>query len=249
MAAYGRSELVRDFRKNFVLGLLMSIMIHGLAIAPWLATCGVVGEKVSPTLVSVRILKYSDLGPPPSLTARPAAPAVGIATEAKPNFGTPVPVPDIEVSPEQTIATQEELSNVPAPLEENPGESVSVSGFAEGAVSQADTVDRDPGIDEVVPVDKSPEIVSMVIPKYPEMAMRAGIEGTLLVKFLVGKDGHVERVVIVNSTADVFNEVTVEAARKFLFTPAYTQAGTVKVWFEIPFYFRLKDSPLAEHRR
>jgi hypothetical protein len=40
-------------------------------------------------VVKIRIVKYSDLGPPPSI-------------------GTPIPVPDAEINSEQTIATQTE---------------------------------------------------------------------------------------------------------------------------------------------
>src|SRR5207249_9644086 len=65
----------------------------------------------------VRLMKYSELGPPPSITNTEAAPQVQVSVPvAKPTVGVPVPVPDAEVSPEQTIATQKELSEAPAPV-------------------------------------------------------------------------------------------------------------------------------------
>jgi hypothetical protein len=63
----------------------------------------------------VRIMKYSELGPPPSLQSSNVPPAISVAAPAvRPSIGIPVPVPDAEVSPEQTFATQQEM-NAPPP--------------------------------------------------------------------------------------------------------------------------------------
>jgi protein TonB len=245
---YGRFELNGVFQKNYVLGLLISVMIHGLAISSWHAAQNFREEEGIISSAKVRILKYSDLGPPPSITAKPSLPAVGVAPIAKPEFGTPVPVPDLQVGSDQTIATLEELANVSSLEGENLGEGEIAFHAEEGLTSAVENDADEPGIDEVVPVDKSPEMVVIELPRYPEMAIRAGLEGTVWVKLLVGKDGKVLKAVIVKSTAEIFNDVTAEAAMKFVFTPAYTHAGPLKAWIEIPFKFRLKDASLAARR-
>ena len=81
----------------------------------------------------VRLMKYTDLGPPPSIQNTQAAPAVAVAAAAvKPSIGIPVPVPDAEVSPEQTelaapdTSQQGSADEADAPGEpegESPGES------------------------------------------------------------------------------------------------------------------------------
>lgn len=248
MADYGRRELLAILHRNYLVGLCLSIMIHGLVISSWYVVQHVLGEEDVIPSVRVRILKYSDLGPPPSIGAKPPAPAVSVAAFVKPNFGTPVPVPDLEVSPDESFTTQRELSTLPSPLTEDSGGNERAFQVIENRTPTVEEESAEPGINDVVPVDKLPEIVSVVVPKYPEMAIRAGIEGTVLMKLLVGKDGKVLKAVVVKSEAEVFNEATMEAARKFVFTPAYTQKGPVKVWFEIPFRFMLKDAPFAEGR-
>ena len=61
----------------------------------------------------VRIMKYSELGPPPSITETKAVtPSIAVSTAVKPGIGIPVPVPDALVDPEQTFASQTELSQV-----------------------------------------------------------------------------------------------------------------------------------------
>ena len=72
-------------------------------------------------------MKYSELGPPPSISTAnaPAAVAVAMPTSfVKPTIGVPVPVADEQVPPEQTIPTQEELA---APVAE--------TGAGEGAAT------------------------------------------------------------------------------------------------------------------
>ena len=156
---------------------------------------------------------------------------------AKPSVGVPVPVPDAEVSPEQTIATQEEMSMNPSPAldELESGGQIEVTG---DIVIDGD----DPGMDEFIPVEKPPQIVRRAMPEYPEMAVRAGLEGVVWVKILVDKEGKPLKAVVIKSSAEIFNDQAVAAAMKFLFTPAVMNQGPVKVWVSIPFRFQLKDA-------
>src|SRR5690606_30554075 len=134
---------------------------------------------------------------------------------------------------EQTIATQEEMSQVAAPISE---------GTGDGDVQiTKDLVieEKDPGINEFVPVEKQPEIVKRVQPEYPEIAKRAGVEGTVYVKILLDKQGKPEKAVVIKSDAEMFNKLATDAAMKFLFTPAIQDKKPVKVWVVIPFRFKL----------
>lgn len=92
----------------------LSITLHFIIIGSYYGRQYLFNEEEAST-VRVRIMKYSELGPPPSLTNISQVPSVGIRVAvAKPPIGIPVPVPDIEISPERTIATQNELSNTSA---------------------------------------------------------------------------------------------------------------------------------------
>src|SRR5882762_5554838 len=111
---YGMREL-RDLYSKYALRALgAAVLLHFLVIGGYYLYQYFSAEE-EPTL-SVRIMKYSELGPPPSITNTEAAPQVDVKVPvAKPTVGVPVPVPDAEVNPEQTIATQQELSNVAPP--------------------------------------------------------------------------------------------------------------------------------------
>jgi protein TonB len=214
-----------------MLGLLAGILIcfSGVGtyhLAVWL------NEDEEPVHM-VRIVKYTDLGPPPSLTNQ-AAPAVAASGPAvRPSIGVPVPVPDAEVSPEQTIASQTELSQQSAPTVD-PGAN---AGSAQ--IEQDLKIDDDAAPPDFVPYEKEPTVVKRIEPKYPDLALRAGLEGTVYVKVWVDKEGKVRKVVLLKSDAPIFEDAAIAAAKQWVFTPAVMQKGPVSVWVSIPFKFRL----------
>jgi protein TonB len=144
-------------------------------------------------------------------------------------------VPDAEVSAEQTIASQTEMSQQVAPITEGSGDG-DVSIEQDILISDEDAPPAD-----FVPVEKEPVVVKKVEPKYPELAMRAGLEGKVWVKIWVDKEGRAKQVVVLKSDAEIFNEPAIAAAKQFVFTPAYMNNGPVAVWVSIPFRFRLAD--------
>lgn len=233
---YGRQELKRVLHKNYMWGMIISVALHMAALGSYYAAVYLGEDDENLPVVRVK-LKYSDLGPPPSISSIPLPPPVGVAAAVKPSIGMPVPVPDAEVSAEQTIATQQELSSTPSPALEDLGNQGNVQ------VEQDIEIDADePGMDEFVPVEKAPQIVKSVVPVYPDMARRAGLEGVVWVKILVGKDGKPIKVAVARASTEIFEEPALEAAKQFLFTPAVMNNGPVKVWVSVPFRFKLKDT-------
>jgi TonB family protein len=97
-----------------------------------------------------------------------------------------------------------------------------------------------PPADQVA-VDKDPTVLKKVEPVYPELAMKAGLEGKVWVKIWVDTEGRAKEVKILKSDSDVFNQVTIDAAKQFLFTPAYVKDKPVSVWVSVPFSYKLAD--------
>ncbi len=93
---------------------------------------------------------------------------------------------------------------------------------------------------DFVPVDKEPQIIKEAKPSYPEVAQKAGIEGRVIVKIWVNKEGEPRQAVVVKSDAEIFNRPVVEAAMKYRFTPAMLDNKPVGVWVVVPFTFKLK---------
>jgi protein TonB len=227
---YGMRELKGVYQKYAMRALIGAIALH-LAIVGGYYLSQVLGSEEEPVL-SVRIMKYSELGPPPSITNTEAAPQVDVKVPvAKPTVGVPVPVPDAEVSPEQTIATQQELSNVAAPS----------TGTGDGGTAQVQQdikiEDEEPA--EFVPFEKEPIPIKSPSLVYPEFAKRIGAEGTVWMKIWVDKEGKPKKAVVAKSDNEIFNETAQNLAMQYVFTPAMMNNGPVSVWVTIPFRFKL----------
>ncbi|TAK61963.1 MAG: energy transducer TonB [Bacteroidetes bacterium] len=225
-------DMRRSYQKYAIIGLALAGFLH-LSVIGIYYLVQYLQEEEDP-VVMVRITKYSELGPPPSITNTEAAPAVQVAAPtARPTMGVPVPVPDAEVSPEQTIATQTELAAVQSPVisEDDAGAGLQVE--------QDIKVEIDEEPPDFVPVEKQPVPVKQVQPEYPDIAKRAGVQGTVWVKCLVDKEGKVKKAVVMKSDAEIFNEPATQAALQWVFTPAIMNNGPVAVWAAIPFRFIL----------
>jgi TonB family protein len=94
---------------------------------------------------------------------------------------------------------------------------------------------------DFVNVDKEPTLLKRAEPVYPELAKKAGLEGKVWVKIWVDTEGRPKEVKIMKSDSDVFNQVTLDAAKQFLFTPAYINGKPVSVWVSVPFAYKLAD--------
>ncbi len=233
---YGAPLLKRLAQKYTGIALAIAVGIHLAGVGAYWAAQYLSRENENNA--PVVMLKYAELGPPPSITNQQALPQVAVSTPmAKPNVGVPVPVPDAQVSPEQTIATQKELSKIVGPVTQGTGgDSVGVS-FNPNDIK----VNSDEPPPDFVPVEKEPQIIKSVIPKYPELAQRAGIEGRVIVKIWVDKDGKPHQAIVLKSDAEIFNKPAIDAAMQYRFTPAIMNKGPVAVWVVIPFTFKLRQ--------
>jgi len=86
-----------------------------------------------------------------------------------------------------------------------------------------------------------PQVVVSAVPVYPELAKRAGVEGTVYVKILVSKEGKPLKAVVIKSDSEVFNQPAIDAAMRFVFTPAIQHKAPVMVWVVVPFKFKLNQ--------
>ena len=117
---YGAIELKTVYQKYYSLALGLAILIHALLLGAYILM-EVLAQEDAPTHI-VRVKKYSELGPPPSIQSANTPPPVSVsAPVTKPTVGAPVPVPDAEISAEQTLATQTEMSQVVSPVGEGDG--------------------------------------------------------------------------------------------------------------------------------
>ncbi|MBI2984080.1 MAG: energy transducer TonB [Candidatus Kerfeldbacteria bacterium] len=214
---YGAPELKAVRRKYmaratvFASGLWSGVYLLGLAL----------GVLVIARLPATRIitLPYQLLPTPPPLTQQIPPPAIAIAKPAVATAGVAVPVPDAKAEPERTIATQQEMS-IQGPTPGALGDSLVVAPPAEGDL---------PKLDDYVYREEEPALITDAAPVYPDIAREAQVEGTVLLRVLVGKNGRVIEVHIDHSIP-MLDQAAVEAARKWVFKPALNNNRPVPVW-------------------
>ena len=233
---YGAPDLARAYRKYLASALSLGIAFaYSLVGCYWGGVYFLKDDVSAPPLIRMKI-EYVNLGPPPSIAGTNAPPPVSIVAPAvKPSSGIPVPVPDAEVNPEQTFVTPQEINAI----SETSGEGAGVGG-GEVTVEVPIHIEEDSPPPKLVIFQKVPVIIKRVQPVYPEIARKAGIEGTVWVELWVTKEGKVKKAVVVKSTSEILDQPTIDAATQFVFIPAMMQNSPVAVWVTMPFHYRLK---------
>jgi len=90
-----------------------------------------------------------------------------------------------------------------------------------------------------IPSSAEPVLTHHVKADYPEIARRAGLEGTVLIHARVNARGQVDRVEIIQGVHPLLDKAAQAAALRCRFTPAKQREVSVPVWVAIPYRFRL----------
>lgn len=93
---------------------------------------------------------------------------------------------------------------------------------------------------EFYPFDAPPVLMSMESPAYPEEAKQSGLEGTVMVKVLVGIDGTVESVTVLEASDPIFEGAALDAATRCQFKPAKLEGQATRSYVAIPYHFKLE---------
>ena len=98
-----------------------------------------------------------------------------------------------------------------------------------------------------VPYDEAPEMIGgnaalLKYLVYPELARKAGIQGTVMIGALIGTDGRVIKTTVLKSSGTNigFEEAAMNAVMKTKWRPAKQRDRKVKVWMAIPVRFKLR---------
>ena len=160
--------------------------------------------------------------------------------------GNPVPVQDALVAPDQVLASVDEISTSSSQVGD--AESMNIDDLPTDAGLNVQK-EEEPSPDEFIVTDQDyNDVVSRVLGDlqrrvvYPEMARRAGVEGRVSVKVLIGKDGRPKpgRTIIEETASELLNPAAVKAIMAQVFPPATQNGQPVEVWVVIPIVFRLR---------
>lgn len=95
-------------------------------------------------------------------------------------------------------------------------------------------------------VDEPPRVVRVYLPVYPIKAMVEGIEGRVVLKFVVGRDGYAQEPVVFSSDPEgIFEESALDAVVEYKFVPAKKDGKCVDCIVRLPVVFKLgpKSAP------
>ena len=147
----------------------------------------------------------------------------------------PVEVPDEDVTEEIDLDLDMDLDLNEAP-----------SDLPPPPPPPADEPEPEPEEPEIfVIVENPPELIGGLEGlqqriQYPELARRAGIEGTVFVQFVVDENGNVQDPVCVRDPGGQTCEEALRAVRTSKFQPGRQRGQPVKVRFSLPVKFRLR---------
>lgn len=77
--------------------------------------------------------------------------------------------------------------------------------------------------------------------RYPEMARKAGIEGRVIIQFIVNEDGNVEEPRVVRGIGGGCDEEALRAVKDASFKPGRQRGKPVRVQYSLPIVFKLQN--------
>lgn len=93
-------------------------------------------------------------------------------------------------------------------------------------------------IPDVGQLDRVPRAVVQPSPRYPEMLLRDGVDGSVTVEFVVGTDGRVLKAEAVKWSHQEFVEPAVRAVREWRFEPGKQNGRKVRFRMAVPIEFK-----------
>lgn len=235
---YGAPEVQAGYQAAMSKGIIAATLLHLLAV---LFVASIKSEVQTPALpipgpIVITPWDFTPEAPPRVDHDSPIRPS---NKTKPPEVAHPVMVLEVEdkidSSEAQASATGSDSANEGLGDFSGAESGESASGFLAQAGSGAD---ERPSYFQ--PHEIAPRVIRSAKPQYPELAVKAGMEGAVHVRIWVDKEGRVREVEILRSDAEIFNQAAIEAVRQMFFTPAVQGNQPVAVWVSMPIKFRLK---------
>lgn len=89
-----------------------------------------------------------------------------------------------------------------------------------------------------IPIGGTVQLYKALI--YPEAARKAGIEGHVVVKVNIDKDGEILNAFVSHSLDSACDEAALNAVKSVKWNPAQKDGNAITAWYKIPIFFRLQ---------
>ncbi|MDQ1265773.1 MAG: periplasmic protein TonB [Bacteroidota bacterium] len=251
-SGYGAVELKKFIGKYTYRGFIITCSLLILFLLFYYLVLNISSESGAMVKMAPIVkIKMEDLPPPQDAQeAIPPPMQQMLNTGPAVRAGTPVPVPDAMITEDlKDFATMKDLSRASA----EGGDGNDLGGFASNIDFNGEGVkvqvrEKEPEPDEFIATEKEPVIDLAKIQNkivYPEIARRAGIEGKVILRVMVQKDGRIkkDRIIVEYSDSQLLNEAAIQAIKDYgVATPAVQNGQPIAVWVSIPLVFKLKSN-------
>lgn len=218
----GAPDLQRQYRVTLEAGLVLALLVTlGLFRAPIQPVEKELQAVTSDQeIVQMEEIRQTEQVEPPPAPPRPPA---------------PIAVPDDEVLDDEVLNLDASL-DLDEPVSERPPPPPPPD-------EEEDVEEEEPEI--FVIVEEMPELIGGIASlqrkiRYPALAQKAGIEGRVIVQFVVNPEGRVENAQVVRGIGGGCDEEALRVVRMAEFEPGRQRGKPVPVRMTIPVTFRLE---------
>lgn len=200
---------------GLILALLIFIILTNLNLKPTDHSDEITFEKQE--LLAMEEIVQTKQPERPPLPPRPAV---------------PVEVPNSEIIEEEVIAIDAEL-DFEEPLRIPP------------PPVQKQVEDPEPEENFFVAVEEMPQLIGGIESlqeqiQYPPKALLAGIDGLVIIQFIVNENGEVENPRVIRGIGAGCDEEAIRVVKLAKFKPGKQRGQAVRVQFSVPVFFKLK---------
>lgn len=203
------------------------------------------GAVIFTVMLLIILSTLSNIYVPPGEVVDPLPPVVFDNPEP------PKPMDPVNEAPEQTPVP---LVKPPDRAEDTPEPTERAAPRPDFIIERPDTgtIKTNPGIEFPIPkvkttftrlqVDQQPVVTRMVRPIYPFSAKSSGIEGRVILRFIVDEEGLVQEPVVLEAEpGGVFEKSALAAIVRYKFRPAKIGNRPVKCLVRMPIGFTIKE--------
>ncbi len=225
---YGAYELKAKYQRNMIISnVIVTTFIAAIVAVSMLVS----GEKAKAEPKGGKGLREISIKFEPISIKRPPPPTSRVQPPAQRDIEGSIPVP---VSDEEYFEDEIEMETADSfysddEIEAGPFDSG--TAFGDGWEGNSSGEGDMPGLNKFENVDRLPEVIKLIKPKYPRLARQAGLEGTVWIAALIDIDGSVKDAKIYKSSnVDILDKAVLKVVYRNIFRPAIKNNQPIKLW-------------------
>jgi protein TonB len=226
------TQRVRRLVVGWIVGSIS--VVAGMSFIILTSTGVAASEEEDDAPIEVQLAKEAEPEPPPP----PPPPPEAAKPAPKPRVAVPTTISDEklqEKEPAKDLQTDEKMEEAPKE-EPKPIASAAPAPAPAPVVREKPTVKKPIRLTEDMP---KPVQLTTKTPDYPADAKSAGIEGVVIVRYVIGEDGSVRDVKALKGPPEL-QSVCIEAVKTWRFQPILVDGSPVAVVRMARFPFRIR---------